>query len=274
MDISIVIVSYHSQPIIYRCLESLRQTEWHNLEYEIFVVDNAREADLAQELATHWPEVHYIPSNNIGYAAGNNLALRQASGKYWVIMNPDTAVEPNSIWELYNFIEGHPRAGMVGPRQYNPDGSRQDSGYRWHRLYTPFCRRSPRLAKCSWAQKELRRFLLADVDLSQACPVDWLLGSFLFIRAAAMRQVGYFDERYRLYFDDTDLSREMWHHGWQVVYCPEVNIIHNHQRASAQMPWYKIFSSWAGRQHVLSWFKYLLKWGPGGKSHVPRGKNI
>jgi len=89
-----------------------------------------------------------------------------------------------------------------------------------------------------------------------------------------MRQVDYFDERYRLYFDDTDLSRKMWRHGWQVVYCPEVAILHDHQRASAQMPWYKILRSWTGRQHVLSWFKYLLKWGPGGKSHVPRGKNI
>ena len=80
MDISIVIVSYHSQPIIYHCLESLQQTTWHDLEYEIFVVDNARETDLAQGLAAHWPEVHYISSSNIGYAAGNNLALRQILG--------------------------------------------------------------------------------------------------------------------------------------------------------------------------------------------------
>jgi hypothetical protein len=272
MDISISIVNYYSQKTIYRCLESLRQTDWHDLEREIIVIDNSNETDLAATIAHNWPEVRYIASNNIGYGAGNNLALRQATGKYFVVMNPDTAVTSDSIWQLYSFMEKQPQVGVVGPRQLNLDGSQQFSCYRWHRLTTPFCRRWSWLLRFAWARRELNRFMLKDIDLSQTLPVDWLLGSFLLIRAAAMRQIGYFDERYKLYFEDTDLSRQMWHYGWQVIYCPDTEIVHNHQRASAQAVWYKVLNSWLGRQHTLSWFKYLLKWGPGFSSHIPHSK--
>jgi len=272
MDISVSIVNYYSQKVIYRCLESLRQTNWHGLEHEIIIVDNSNEADLAVKVAKEWPEVRYIANSNTGYGAGNNLALRQATGKYFLIMNPDTVVEPDSIKQLYDFMESHTQVGVVGPRQRNLDGSRPASCYRWHALVTPFCRRWPWLSQYSWVRRELRRFLLEDADLERTMPVDWLLGSFLLVRAAAMRQVGYFDERYKLYFEDTDLSRQMWYHGWQVVYYPGTEVLHNHQRASAQAAWYKVLNNRVGRQHTLSWLKYLLKWGPAAKSHIPRNQ--
>ena len=269
MDISISIVNYYSQKVIYRCLESLRQTDWYDLQHEIIIVDNSSEADLAAKIAQEWPEVRYIANDNTGYGAGNNLALRQATGKYFLVMNPDTVAAPDTIKQLYDFMEANPQVGVVGPRQRNLDGSRQASCFRWHTLVTPFCRRWPWLGRYTWVQRELRRFLLEDVDLKQIMPVDWLLGSFLFIRASAMQEIGYFDERYKLYFEDTDLSRQMWQRDWQVIYCPDTEILHNHQRASAQTVWYKVLNNSVGRQHTLSWLKYLLKWGPWAKSHVP-----
>jgi hypothetical protein len=272
MDISVSIVNYYSQKVIYRCLESLRRSNWHNLEYEIILVDNSNESDLAAVIAKDWPEVRYIANSNTGYGAGNNLALKQSLGKYFLIMNPDTVVESDSIWHLYSFMESHPQVGVVGPGQRNLDGSRQASCYRWHRLITPFCRRWPWLSRFSLVKNELSRFLLTDINLEQSCSVDWLLGSFLLVRAAAMRQVGYFDERYKLYFEDTDLCRQLWYYGWQVIYFPLVEILHNHQRASAQLAWYKVLNNRVGRQHTLSWIKYLLKWGLFASTHIPKIK--
>ncbi|HNW55571.1 MAG TPA: glycosyltransferase family 2 protein [bacterium] len=272
MDISISIVNYHSQEVIFRCLESLRATDWHKLEFEIFVVDNASEEDLASKIAKDWPEVRYIGNRNSGYGAGNNLALKQATGKYCLILNPDTVLAPDTIWQLYNFMESHHQIGVVGPAQRNLDGSRQASCYRWHRLTTPFCRRINGLSRYKWVNRELRRFLMEDVDLGHPQAVDWLLGSCLFTRAAALRQIDYFDQRYRLYFEDTDFCRQMWYRGWQVSYYPLTEVLHNHLRTSASMPLYKVFFSWAGRQHIFSWIKYLLKWGLFAKSHVPHNR--
>lgn len=270
MDISVTIVNYHSQEVIFRCLESLRTTEWHKLEFEIFVIDNASEEDLAHKIAKEWPEVNYIANSNTGYGAGNNLALKKATGKYCLILNPDTVLAPDTIWQLYNFMETHHQVGVIGPAQRNLDGSHQESCYRWYRLVTPFCRRIGSLGRYKWARRELDRFLMADVEFDQPQVVDWLLGSCLFVRAAALRQIDYFDQRYRLYFEDTDFCRQMWYRGWQVVYYPLTEILHNHLRTSAETPWYQVLSSWTGRQHTCSWFKYLLKWGPLANSHVPR----
>jgi len=96
-----------------------------------------------------------------------------------------------------------------------------------------------------------------------AMEVDWLLGSFLFCRAEALRQVGMFDERFFLYFEDTDLCRRFWQKNWKVVYFPEAEVIHNHTRSSAQEPWYKFLVSAPARSHIASWIKYLKKWGIG-----------
>jgi GT2 family glycosyltransferase len=91
--------------------------------------------------------------------------------------------------------------------------------------------------------------------------VDWLLGSFLFCRGTALKEVGMFDERFFLYFEDTDLCRRFWRKGWKVVYFPEAKVIHNHSRQSARGSWYKFLGNAATRYHIASWVKYLRKWG-------------
>jgi GT2 family glycosyltransferase len=127
-------------------------------------------------------------------------------------------------------------------------------------LFTPFYRRTP-LGRTKRGQKDLDRFLIKDFDHRSERSVDWLLGSFLFIRAEALAEVGLFDERFFLYFEDTDLCRRFWRAGWKVVYWAEAKIIHNHYRLSARLPWYKFFLNSAARHHIISWLKYLGKWG-------------
>lgn len=261
MDISIIILNYKSKDLALNCIRSIRESDFGDLKHEIIVVDNNSNDSLGEILAWQYPDIKFIQNkNNLGMGAGNNIGVRQAVGKYIVIMNPDTMVFPDTFKKKFDFMEKNREIGVSGPQQLYPDQVIQESCYRWHDLFTPLYRRTP-LGYLSFAQKDLDRFLMKDFDKQSTREVDWLLGSFLFCRAKALEHVGLFDENFFLYFEDTDLCRRFWNKNWKVVYYPEAKIIHNHARESARIPWYKLLSNAAGRYHISSWLKYLKKWG-------------
>lgn len=260
MDISIVIVNYKSKDLTLNCIRSVRQADWPGLDYEIIVVDNYS-GDLSGDDLKQFGEVKFIMNGqNIGLGAANNKGVRLAQGKYIVIMNPDTKALKDVFIKLFFYLENHPEAGVAGPKQFNLDKTVQDSCFRWPHLLTPLYRRTP-LGKIGFGKKDLDRFLYKDYNKDSVREVDWLLGSFLFCRASALRQIGLYDEKFFLYFEDTDLCKRFWQDGWQVVYNPEAAIRHNHTRQSARLPWYKFFISLTAWHHIISWFRYLKKWG-------------
>lgn len=261
MDVSIVILNYKSKGDTLNCIKSIKESDWTGLRYEIIIVDNNSDDSIGQILKWQYPEVIFIQSmRNLGMGAGNNLGIRRASGEFIVIMNPDTIAFKDTFVKLYNYMASHPKAGVAGPLQYNPDETIQDSCYRWYNIFTPIFRRTP-LGKLKFAKKDLDRLLMRNFDHKTEIEVDWLLGSFLFCRASILKIVGMFDERYFMYFEDTDLCRSFWGKNWKVVYYPEAKIIHNHARKSAEEPWYKFFTSRLTICHINSWIKYLFKWG-------------
>lgn len=265
MDISLVIVNYKNKGLTLNCIKSIKEADWADLRYEIIVVDNNSEDSIGEILAWQNPEVIFIQNKrNLGMGAGNNLGVKKALGKYIIVMNPDTIAFSDTFRLLFDFMEANKDVGVVGPLQYNPDRTIQDSCFRWYNLFTPLYRRTP-LGDLNVGQKELNRVLMKDFDKTYTKEVDWLLGSFLFCRAEALRQIGLFDERFFLYFEDADLCRRFWNKNWKVVFFPTAKIIHNHARESANDPWYKFFVNQAARQHVISWIKYFKKWGVASK---------
>ncbi len=261
MDISIIILNYKSRGLVLNCIKSIKEADFNGLKYEIIVVDNNSGDSLGEILAWQYPEIIFIQNkNNLGMGAGNNVGLKVAKGKYIVIMNPDTIAFVDTFKKMHELMELNPEVGLAGPKQFYPDKTVQASCYRWYSLLTPLYRRTF-LGKTKIGQKDLKRFLMEDFDHNTEHEVDWLLGSFFFCRAKALERVGRFDERFFLYFEDTDLCRRFWQKGWKVVYFPESKIIHNHIRESAQTPWYKFFWNKAARHHIVSWLRYLRKWG-------------
>jgi len=260
MDISIVIVNYKSKELTLNCVKSIKAADWPGLDYEIIVVDNYSDDLSSSDFDPNGNIKFFMNGQNRGLGAANNLGIKQAKGKYIIIMNPDTLATKDAFAKLYFYMESQVGVGVVGPRQLNPDGSLQESYYRWPRLLTPIFRRTP-LGLTAAGKKDLDRFLYKDYNKNEIKEVDWLLGSFLFCRAEALRQAGEFDEKFFLYFEDTDLCKRFWRRGWKVVYFPEAVITHNHKRQSARTPWYKFYKNKAAWHHLVSWFKYLKKWG-------------
>ena len=260
VDVSIVIVNYKTRGMVKQGLKSLRLARIR-LNYEVFVVDNGSCDDLPELVRTDFPEVRLIAfDRNVGFATGNNAAIRKAKGKYVFVLNPDALVNEGSIEAMYAYMEAHPEIGVLGPKLAHPDGKRQESAHRFPSPWMPIYRRTP-LGKLPEAKREIDRYFLRDLDMRVPTDVDWVEGAAMFVRRAAIDKVGLFDERFFVYFEDTDWCRRFWDGGWKVVYHPGIEIVHYHRRESADTLWLLApFANKVSRIHIMSAIKYFRKW--------------
>jgi len=218
--VTAIIVSYNTRGLLKRCLESLLP-EIAPGDVDVVVVDNGSRDGSAELLRHDFPWVRLVESSvNLGFGGANNTVLRQLDTPYALLLNSDTEVLPGAIRALLGCMERHPRAGAVGCRLLNPDGSLQRSCWRFP---TP----AGQLAEAVGISRLLRRQAdYADWDFATERPVDFAIGACLLLRAAALCQVDLFDERFFLYAEETDLCRRLSYHGWQTWYTPDGSVIH------------------------------------------------
>lgn len=259
MKLSIVILNYKSQGHLRQGLRFLRTYKFP-FSVELIVVDNGSGDDSADVTSKEYPEATFVglPKNR-GYSTGNNVGLRQATGDFVMILNPDTSVYPGAIERLVQYLEHHPRVGLVAPKLINPDGSTQLSGALFQSFWIPLWRRSC-LGNMPGPKHQLQKFFIADWDRRSSRPVGWALGACFMIRRQAMEEVGLFDERFFLYFEDVDYCRRMWEKNWEVHYVAEAEMIHYLSRTSAVNPGVSGVLSYATRIHIRSWLKYTKKY--------------
>lgn len=258
MDLSIIIVNYKSKDKTARCLESLKKADFGDLSYEVIVVENASGDDLSSLKNIH-PEIKIVQSEkNLGMGGGNNLGIANSCGEFILILNPDTAVQSGAILKLFDYIKNHQDVGIVGPKLLNSDGSLQYSCLRFPKIYTPILRRT---FFGSLAPRSVNSFLMKEYDHENTREVDWLMGSCFLTRREIFNRDGFlFDERFFMYFEDTDLCRRVWQkHKMKVVYLPEAVVIHDHARQSADKVWYVApLADRLAREHIKSWIKYFF----------------
>ncbi len=260
VDVSIIIVNYKTRGMVKQGLKSLRLARIR-MNYEIFVVDNASQDGLPELVRAEFPEARLIAlDRNIGFGAGNNIAMRKAKGKYVFVLNPDALVNEGAIEAMFAYMEAHPNIGVLGPKLVRPDGTRQESVHRFPTPWTPVYRRTP-LGKTAKAKAEIDRYFLRDTVMYEPTEVDWFEGAAMFVRRAAIDEVGFFDERFFVYFEDADWCRRFWAAGWKVVYHPNIAITHYHRRESADTLWFLApFTNKVSRIHIMSAIKYFQKW--------------
>lgn len=261
MDISVVIVNYKSDGLVRECIKGFKLA-YTTHAVEIIVVDNGGDGALGDLLTRRFPDVKYfLLKKNLGLSAANNLGARVARGRYIFFANPDITVRDGALDALYAFMDAQPDVGVCGPQLLNPDGSVQQSYYRFYSLCTPAFRRLW-IGRLKYAQRHLDAFLMRDADISHPFDADFIMGACLFVRASALERVGLMDEHFFLYFEDTDWCKRFWDAGYRVSYVPQAKVFHIHMRDSARrMGIFSLFNPLT-RKHIASGIKYFIKHWP------------
>jgi len=264
-DIHIVIVNYKMKDKISVCLDTLfAELAQTDLQVQVTVVDNHSQDDSIAYLKNKFPQVHYIAQDeNVGFGRSQNKGMLSCDATYYFALNPDTVFHPDqkTIERLYTFMKTHPKIGMISPKLVYPDGSLQYSCWRYPSFLQPFFQRTT-LGKTSWGQKKVDYHHMKDFDHNKTIPVDAIMGSAMFVRKKAIDEVGMFDTRYFMYYEDIDWSLSMWEKGWPVYYVHDIVLTHIHGRGSASVPgvFRALFKNKLARIHVKSWVKFLWKW--------------
>lgn len=257
MELSIVIVNYNTREKTANCLRSIYAAKLP-IDFEVILVDN-NSSESMLDLSVSYPQARIIMNEvNSGMGAGNNIGIKEAVGKFILILNADTEIAPGSIDTMVSAMEKDHTIGLMGPKLIYPDGERQLSCYRFPKLLMPLYRRTF-LGKLFSRYNE--DYLYQNIDLDQPLEVDWIMGSCLLIRSDLLLRLNGFDERFFMYFEDTDLCRRIRLSNFKIVYNPLATVIHHHGRASAKQHWsVAIFTNKMTRIHLASWFKYFWKW--------------
>jgi GT2 family glycosyltransferase len=229
-DFTISIVNYNSRGDLIGCLDSLKEAQGIAPKFEAWVIDNASTESIHDlEAAYSWARFIFN-KKNVGFGSANNIALRKARSKYFIVCNPDIRFKRGTICGLFEYMEGHEDAGIAGPKLVNENGTLQYS-----------CRRFPTLATFvargllpGKKPKIMRDYLMLDSDHSKPMDADWVLGSFMFARKAVLDKLGGFDERHFMYYEDIDLCYRVKKAGSRVVYLPQAEAAHTYKRESAR----------------------------------------
>ncbi len=196
VELSVSIVSYRAPGPLRACLDALAAERDH-VDLDVTVVDNAPGDGSAEMVKREFPWVRLIGNaRNVGFGAAHNQVLREAHGRYWLILNSDTAVQLGALATLVAAMDAQPDVAVAGPKLRHPSNS------------------------------ILSKYYVKDRSDDEAQDVDWLSGACLCVRASAAQDVGLFDERFFMYSEELDWCRRFRAAGWRVSYVPSAEVIH------------------------------------------------
>lgn len=213
IDVEISVVNTNNRALLKACLASLPEA-CAGLNWHVTVVDNQSRDGSADMVANEFPVARLIRnSKRLGFGANHNQVIVPAvkSGvRHLLILNEDTELDPGSVPQLVAFADDHQRVGAVGPAIRGVDGRLQPS-------YLPFPTVLGQFFSCLRPGRSLRRPTRG----------GWLNGSCVLLRTEALRQVGTLDERFFIFFEDTDLGERLRKNGWESALCELATILHH-----------------------------------------------
>ena len=252
MKLSIVIVNWNVKDLLERAVFSVLQNS-PCAECEIIVVDNASSDGSADMIAAKFPQVKLIRSpQNVGFAAGNNLGFKEARGEYLLCLNPDTEMHAGTLDFIIEAFEQDKDLGALGVKLLNSDGTLQLSCKSFPTaetiLYNAFA-----LDALFPRSKVFGKYDMTWFKHDSEMEVDQPMGAALALRRSVLEQVGVFDERYFMYFDEVDLCFRIKQAGWKIKFFPQVCVTH-HWAQSTKQALFKMNKQW-----YISFKKYLVK---------------
>lgn len=242
-----------------KCVQALQKQSVVD-QLEILVIDNHSDDDsigILRNRLAQFTNVRVLESNkNAGFGGGYAIGIRQARGKYIVINNPAKILESNAIELMMKRMEQDETIGIIAPKLVHEDGTVRSSARSFPHLSDVILKRA---LPGSERAKGVRRYLQSDVSPDQERTTDWVIGGCMMIRTNVMVQLGGFDKRFFLFFEDIDLCRRVEKMGKSVLYFPQAVAIDKKQRLS-DMPLWKLPFKRTGRAHIASAVKYFAKW--------------
>src|SRR6185503_8197516 len=224
--VSIIVVSYRTRELTLECLRSVLRATKH-ASYELLVVDNASDDASAAAIAKEFPAIRLMArSDNVGFARANNIAAKEAKGRYLLLLNPDTVVLEGGIDRLVAFAEARPAARIWGGRTLYADGSLNPTSC-WRRmtLWNVLCRTTG-LTGLFPSSRLFNSESYGRWDRSTVSEVDIVTGCFFLIERAFWERLGGFDARFFMYGEEADLCLRAAKLGARPAMTPEATIVH------------------------------------------------
>jgi GT2 family glycosyltransferase len=222
--ISIIIVTWNCRDYVLCCLETIYKNR--DVCVEVIVRDNGSVDGTQQAIQEKYPQVKLTgDSQNVGFAAANNEAIKQATGQYLLLLNPDTELFPTTLMQFIKVTEAYGDKTMIVPTLLNSDGTLQPSRHSFPTLSG--------LGRKSLA--ELKR-ILGRPTANQELRVDWAIGACWFMPTTVFQSIGELDTNYFMYGEDLDYCWQTHRAGFEIIWAPEIQVIH-HGNVSGRQKW-------------------------------------
>ncbi|OGF45664.1 MAG: hypothetical protein A2452_01415 [Candidatus Firestonebacteria bacterium RIFOXYC2_FULL_39_67] len=235
MDVSIIIVSWNVKEYLQKCIASVYR-ETVELSFEIFLVDNASKDGSVEMVRREFPEVKIIAnSENQGFARANNRALEKCTGEYVLFLNPDTEIKENAIGKLMKFIKADPRAAAAAPKLIYEDGRLQLICMNFPSPFTDLME----TFHLNVAFPRSRFFNYYEMGLwphDSTREVDQPAGACLMVKMEVLKKIGFYDERFFMYYDDVDLCYRIKKSGGRIFLVHDILVVHHGCKSSSQNP--------------------------------------
>ena len=240
MTISIVIANWNTKSLIEDCVNSIfSSTPFSEVNYEVIIIDNASTDGSREYLRSLNDKITLIENDtNVGYAKACNQGMKISKGKYILLLGSDTIMNKGTLKTCADFLDATPDAGAVSCKLLNPDGSIQNSLKKFPKLTNAF------YTYLSF-DKLNREYDMSDFDYDSTCEAEQAAATFLMIRNDLLKEISYFDESYRILYNDVDLCSRIWKAGYKIYFLHTASIIHygSHSTKNADFALRKIMYS-------------------------------
>ncbi len=251
-DLTLLIVNWNVRNLLHACLTSVyADLDSSGLDGHVWVVDNASCDGSPDMVRADFPQTRLVASQeNLGFAGGNNLALRQmdATGppRYTLLLNPDTELRPGALRTLVNFTERQTQVGVVGARLFFGDGRFQHSAFGFPGVWQILFDLYP-LPGRLYESRLNGRYPRSWYERGEPFPVDHPLGAAMMVRWDVVRQVGLFDEGFHMYCEEIDWCMRIKQAGWQICCVPKAEVIHHEGQSTSQIRAESFVNLWRSR---------------------------
>jgi GT2 family glycosyltransferase len=233
--LSIIVVTWNGKKYALECLESLTSKPFR-FAVEIIVVDNGSTDGTPKAIRTEFPDFRLIENHaNLGFARANNIGMASSSGKYVCLVNSDVVIPAGCLEKMVEYMESHPKIGVLGPKMLSPDGGVGASVMRLPTVWNTLCC-ALGLHTIFPRSELLGGFLMDAYPYDSIEEVEVLTGWFWMIPRTALNMVGGLDERFFMYGEDIDWCHRFRDAGWQVVFYPDADALHYGAASSQEAP--------------------------------------